>query len=171
MIKSVGRGMTMKPVTWLLLIVGGIVLFITVIAVDRKLSAGFVRPQRIDGGTYSGDMLSREATQKLRAKAKKMNLAEFYDEYELRQGRNDFEGVIAIHNSTKEKWYITAAWQVYDETMKLVRGEKKPQIYRDILSRDYCSIRIIRLEDSGFDDCETLRRALEFIYTDGEQKY
>lgn len=72
----------------------------------------------------------------------------------------DFAGVYIINNQTKKICLIRKAGNVLKKIDRHFRGYECQEIYKDFKNRDQFSIRVIRLENSGFSNISELEKKI-----------
>lgn len=79
-----------------------------------------------------------------------------YEEY-YSTSRN-FAGVYILHNESKDKYYIGQSKTVLNRVNNHFTGKGNGDVYVDYRNGDQFKIQLIPLENSGFDDLNSLER-------------
>lgn len=72
---------------------------------------------------------------------------------------HNFEGVYILYNKTKNMYYVGQAKKIFDRVNSHFSGRGNGDVYADYKYGDEFTIKMISLENSGFDSLNALERA------------
>ena len=78
--------------------------------------------------------------------------------------RADFEGVYIIHNCTKDIYLVGKSQKVLKKVDRYFRGFENEDVYEDYENCDTFKIRIIKLENSDYNDIDELEKDMKEKY-------